>query len=68
MVTVFENNRTYILGDTELEFLGNREKLAQWRYRNFGPAWIKIGRKIAYRGADINVWLEAQRTDPQSNK
>ena len=68
MTETFENKRTYLLGDAELALLGSREKLAQWRYRNFGPAWIKIGRKIAYRGVDINAWLENQRIDPQTNK
>ena len=64
MTQVFENDRTYVLGDPELEFIGSKQKLAQWRYQNFGPAWIKIGRKILYTGADLNAYLKANRVDP----
>ncbi len=68
MANLFENNRTYILGDPELEIIGSREKLAQWRHRMVGPAWISIGRKIAYLGNDLNAWIEANRTDPNNGK
>ena len=32
MTDLFENQRNYVLSDTELELLGDREKLAQWRH------------------------------------
>jgi len=64
MAQIFENNRTYMLGDPELDVLGTRERLAQWRHRMMGPPWVKIGRKVAYLGVDLNAWLESQRTDP----
>lgn len=64
MAEIFDNNRTYTLGDPELDVLGSREKLAQWRHRMTGPPWVKLGRKVAYLGSDLNAWLEAQRTDP----
>lgn len=63
-MTLFDEQRTYILGDQELEILGSREKLAQWRHRSVGPAWIKIGRKVVYFGADLNSYINAQRVDP----
>jgi len=66
MANIFDNNRTYILGDPVLEVLGTREKLAQWRHRMVGPPWVKIGRKVAYLGTDLNTWLAAQRTDPSN--
>ena len=64
MAEIFDSNRTYMLGDPELDVLGSREKLAQWRHRNVGPAFIRIGRRIAYHGADLNAWLNARRIDP----
>ncbi|PHO02205.1 MerR family transcriptional regulator [Rhodobacteraceae bacterium 4F10] len=64
MSNLFENNRTYVLGDPELELLGDREKLAQWRHKGAGPAYYKLGRKVVYRGSDLNVWVEARRVDP----
>lgn len=64
MPDLFEQNRNYILGDPELELIGDREKLAQWRHKRMGPAFYKLGRKIIYRGADLNAWAEANRVDP----
>ena len=64
MAELFDSNRTYILGDPELEIIGSRELLAQWRHRMVGPAWVSIGRKITYFGSDLNAWISAQRTDP----
>lgn len=64
MTSLFEQNRTYVLGDPELDLIGNRAKLAQWRHKGVGPAFYKLGRKIVYRGADLNAWAEANRVDP----
>ena len=64
MANLFEQNRTYILGDPELDIIGNREKLAQWRHKGVGPAFYRLGRKIVYRGADLNDWANAHRVDP----
>lgn len=64
MANLFEQNRNYVLGDQELELIGDRDKLAQWRHKSMGPAFYKLGRKIIYRGADLNAWAEAQRVDP----
>lgn len=64
MSDLFENDRTYVLGDPELSLLGDRQKLAQWRHKNTGPAYYKLGRKIVYRGADLNAWAAARRCEP----
>ena len=64
MAQLFEQNRNYILGDPELELIGDRNKLAQWRHKGVGPCYYTLGRKIIYRGADLNAWAEAQRVDP----
>ena len=64
MERLFEQNRNYVLGDPELEIIGDREKLAQWRHKGIGPAFYKLGRKIIYRGEDLNTWAEAQRVEP----
>ena len=61
MAELFENSRTYCLGDSELGIIGTREKLAQWRCRGVGPAYYTLGRKIIYSGVDLNVWAESQR-------
>jgi len=64
MVHLFEQDRNYVLGDAELGILGDREKMAQWRHKGMGPAYYKLGRKIIYRGVDLNAWAEANRVDP----
>lgn len=33
--------------------------LAQWRYKGTGPKFIKVGRKVLYRAADIHAWFNA---------
>ena len=67
MFNLFENNRSCVLGDPDLEIIGDRDKLAQWRHKRMGPAYYRLGRKIVYRGADLNTWAEANRVDPKAN-
>lgn len=64
MAYLFEQERTYVLGDPELDLLGDRNMLAQWRHKNMGPPYYKLGRKIVYLGSDLNAWAEAYKTDP----
>lgn len=66
MAKLFEDNRAYVLGDTALEIIGDRDKLAQWRHRGVGPAFYRLGRKIVYRGEDLNAWADQQRCEPNS--
>lgn len=66
MTNFFDKNRTYVLSDPELDVIGDREKLAQWRHKGNGPAYYKLGRKIIYRGADLNAWAESCKVDPAS--
>lgn len=64
MSGLFEENRSYVLGDPELELIGDRPKLAQWRHKGIGPAYYRLGRKIIYRGEDLNSWADANRVEP----
>lgn len=64
MQNLFDTNRNYVLGDPELDLIGDRDKLAQWRHKGIGPAFYRLGRKIIYRGVDLNTWAEASRFDP----
>lgn len=44
------------------------QKLGQDRYRGVGPKFVKHGRRVLYRWADVYAWTEAntmQRTDDQ---
>ncbi|MCK0104368.1 MerR family transcriptional regulator [Pseudohalocynthiibacter sp. F2068] len=64
MLKLFDDTRSYTLGDSELELIGSREKLAQWRHYKTGPAYYTLGRKIIYSGSDLNAWAEANRVEP----
>lgn len=61
---ILDDDRVFFPEDPEMRIFGSVEKLAQWRHRNRGPAFIRIGRRIAYHGTDLNAYLSAQRTDP----
>ena len=41
------------------------EKSEAWceraRWAGTGPSYIKIGRSVKYRRADVNAWLESRR-------
>ena len=64
MPKLFDDDRNYVLGDPELNILGDCDKLAQWRHKRFGPAYYKLGRKVIYKGSDLNTWSEAHRVEP----
>lgn len=38
----------------------SRSTLQSWRYEGCGPRFIKLGRLVRYRNADIDAYLQAQ--------
>ena len=61
---MFHNDRLYFTNDPALLVLGRPSTLAHWRSEGRGPAYLKIGSRVAYRGADLNTWLDAQTVRP----
>ena len=55
MADIFDADRMYFPEDPEMRVFGTIEKLAQWRHRMCGPAFIRIGRRIGYHGTDLNA-------------
>lgn len=37
-----------------------------WRHKGTGPRSFKLGRRVMYRQADVDAWLEQQYADTQS--
>ena len=37
----------------------SHKTLRKWRWEGKGPRYIKIGRKVAYRPADIEAYVQA---------
>ena len=61
---MFDDDRLYFTNDAALLVLGRPSTLAHWRSEGRGPAYLKIGSRVAYRGADLNAWLDAQTVRP----
>lgn len=67
MNTLFDETRIYLTEDPEiLALLGNRARQAQLRHHGRSPTYFRLGRKIVYHGADLNVWANARRIDPKA--
>lgn len=56
------NDQAMTVGVSETaERLGvTPETLANWRYRGFGPRFIRVGGRVRYRLSDIATWLDDQ--------
>lgn len=47
------------------EWLGLHPQLpVQWRYQGDGPPFVKIGRSVRYRVADVESWLAERTVNP----
>lgn len=57
---MFEANKLYSQAEVATA-LGKSEAWAERsRWDGSGPKFVKIGRKVAYRGGDILAWLESR--------
>ena len=54
---MFDDDTLYLTGDPALLVLGRPSTLAHWRSQGRGPAFIKLGSRVAYHGSDLNKWL-----------
>ena len=43
-----------------------RQTLARWRVEGVGPAFVKIGGRVAYGRADVEAWLAGRRVTSTS--
>jgi predicted DNA-binding transcriptional regulator AlpA len=39
--------------------------LQAWRLRGVGPAYVKAGKAVRYRRADLLAWIEAHTISPE---
>ena len=63
---MFQDDKLYLTSDPALKAIGPYSTLAHWRSEGRGPKFIKLGAKVAYRGRDLNEWLEAQTVEPRA--
>ncbi|MCY4636040.1 MAG: MerR family transcriptional regulator [Acidobacteria bacterium] len=61
---VFDDNRLYPAGHPDLRQIAPYSTMAHWRCSGRGPAFVKLGARVAYSGAALNAWLAAQTVQP----
>ena len=61
---MFEDRKLYYTDDPALLMIGRPSTLAHWRSKGRGPIYIRIGRRVAYRGSDLNAWLRGREIRP----
>lgn len=47
--------------------LENQALLRTWRSQKRGPAYVRVGRLIRYRWADVQEWLECRTETPEKS-
>ena len=63
----FDDERYYATRDPDLLLLATYGTLAQWRHRGYGPAYVRFGNRVLYRGCDLNRWLEDHLVEPKAD-
>ena len=61
---MFDESALYYTNDPALLVLGRPSTLAHWRCQGEGPAYVRLGSRIAYKGADLNAWIESRIVRP----
>ena len=55
---MFDPDTLYRTDDPKLKELAPPSTMAHMRSEGRGPAFLKIGGRVLYRGSDLNAWLE----------
>lgn len=64
-----DSSRKLIKTPVAAEILGlSTAKLERFRCEGGGPAYVKLGRMVRYRSADLEEWVDQNRTHGQSDK
>ena len=63
---MFDESTLYFTDDSALKMIAPYSTLAHWRCEGRGPAYVKIGWRVAYRGADLNAWITSRRIEPHA--
>ena len=60
----FDKTALYRSTDPALLKIVRPQTWRKWRHLGIGPAYLRIGNKVFYRGADLNHFLESKRIEP----
>ena len=61
----FDPDRYYLTTDPEMLLLGSPATLAQHRYEGKGPRYVRLGRRVLYRGCHLNQYLDQHLVEPK---
>ena len=61
---MFDDKKLYLTDSPELTALAPYSTLAHWRSEGRGPAFIKLGARVAYSGEELNRWIESRTVRP----
>ena len=61
---MFQSDRLYLTDNPDLLAVWKASTLAGWRCEERGPVYMKIGKRVYYKGADLNAFIDSHRVDP----
>ena len=61
---MFDDDQLYPTTHPSLASIAPRSTMAHWRSEGKGPPFIKFGKRVLYRGADLNAWLQRLTIHP----
>ena len=61
---MFDPDTLYTAADPLMRQIAPTGTLANWRSQRKGPPFVRLGKRVAYRGRDLNRWIEAQTVQP----
>ena len=59
-------DRIYLTDDPDLLAIWKAGTLSNWRCEKKGPAYMKVGKRVFYKGSDLNEFLERHRIEPRN--
>ena len=59
----FDDSLYYAPSDPAMRVFGTVGSLSIQRHRGIGPPFVRVGRRILYRGSDLNRILDAGRVE-----
>ena len=62
---MFDDQRLYMANDPALRTIAPYSTMAHWRCESRGPAYVKLGSRVAYTGRALNEWLAARTIQPK---
>ena len=62
---MFDDQRLYMANDPALQAIAPYSTMAHWRCEGRGPAYVKLGSRVAYSGRALNEWLAARTIQPK---